>query len=117
AGRARGEKQRLVYVAKRGVDLRALLGLIHHPAHLATHDVRGDADAPGTADVERARERGVVARVERQPLDLAELVRIGLLETFDVLYPRKFGKQLRRLVRRRPSRHVVEEDEFTGVRG
>ena len=69
AGRARGDEQRLVDVAQRGVDLRAMLGLIDHPAHLVADDVARDEDPAGAADVERARERPVVAGVEREAVD------------------------------------------------
>ena len=117
AGRAGGHEQRLVDVAQRRVDLRALLGLVDHAAHLVADDVAGDEDPAGAAHVERARERRVVAGVDGEAVDQLQLVGVGLLDALDALDLRELGEQVGRHVRAGARGDVVEQDRLVGRGG
>ena len=114
--RAGGAEHGVEDVAQRGVDLRAPLGLVDHPAHLLADDVAGHEDPAGAAEVQRPRERGVVAGVDREAVDRLEVVVVGLLDAVDVLDLRQLGEQVGRHVDRRPRRDVVEEHRLVGRR-
>src|SRR5205823_1773392 len=73
-------------------------------------DVRGDADAAGAAHVQAAGVDVVVAGQHGQPVDELQIVRVGLLDGVDAVYLRELGQQVRRHVRRRAARDVVEDD-------
>ena len=69
ADRVGGDEQRLVDVLQRGVDLRPVVGLVDHAAHLVAHDVAGHEDAARLPHVERAGQRAVVAGVDVEAVD------------------------------------------------
>ena len=73
------------------------------PAWAASHisricvadDVRGDEDAAGAAELEDAQEGVVVAGEDREALDRAELVVVGLLDGDDVVDLRRARRAAR----------------------
>ena len=113
AGRA---EQRRVDVLQRRVDLRPGLGLVEHPPHLGAGDVRGDADQPVAAELERAQVVLVVAGEHAQAVDRAQLRAVGLLDGVDPVDLRELREQVRRHVQRRPRRDVVEDHRAPGGR-
>ena len=107
-GRAGGDEERLVDVAQRGVDLRARLRLVVHPAHLGADDVGGDADAARAAHVQAGAVDVVVAGQDREPVDRLQLGGVGLLDADDAVDLGELGEQVGRHVDRRAAGDVVE---------
>ena len=114
AGRARGHEQRLVDVAQRRVDLGAVLGLVDHAPHLGADDVARDEDPAGAAHVERARERAVVAGVEREAVDRRRSSALACLTQSMPVDLGELGEQVGGHVGAGARGDVVEQDRHVG---
>ena len=112
--RVGGDRERLEEVLQGLVQLRASLGLVDHPAHLAADEVRGHADAPRAPHVEHAREHVVVACEQVEPVDRREVLVTSLLDGRDVVDLSELGEEVVRHVERRAAGDVVENDRPVG---
>ena len=94
-----------------------MLGLVNHPPHLGADDVTGDRDPSGATDVQRARERAVVAGIYVQPVDQLKLSGVRLLDPLDAVDLRELGEQLGPDVGAGAAGDVVEQDRPVGDAG